>query len=657
MASDSALGCSMTVYQPPHHCRPTIGKFIKKKVFSQDNKPIYKCRKVWREDGGRVEEWRHANLWQELYTRHQDNLSRGFFTPFAHQYRATGEVILDTKELLFQTLENSMVTKKYQIHSFIPESEQEAVPPVEEPSKFPELIDIADNDERSDGGMEKIQQAIKRSRNRIRDVKAGKIYDSTFFEEKKPVEELEPTMVLISLSDLDLLCTIHTQLEPLEQGEAAVEMAGASSSKESVSSQEQSEENASDETSPDEANLTVQFDETDLAIPTLKQFDPAFETLAMKERLKRDQMHFLQCIYDIIILLRNINNRHLRNKKPIPRRILRELKKTYMSRHTQIRFSKMQSQRLSGGDPSSSSTLDNSRRDNARPSVFCGPPKCRRSIHFIGAGSKEKQSHKSCSADQPVKIETWDDLVSTSVQSDLTVGQSQTQIQYSTLRAMARGSMHRNISESPEEKGLPIWLKIASEKSTSVVDKGKPKPDNRIRIVENAQINFNKIKQNEAREVENELSSLERERFMKFKVKLQCFDYLHSGELLAQRQQKMEEEANFITSCPDAEIPPSKWFEELKERTLAIVGKDDSEVNAQLAKVGGYSAMSPKTVNYCKAKLCLLVMSLPAYELLCISMQLALKFVLEKILLGEAKQLVQWIMLRKLPFVIIQHHL
>ena len=38
----------------------------------------------------------------------------------------------------------------------------------------------------------------------------------------------------------------------------------------------------------------------------------------------------------------------------------------------------------------------------------------------------------------------------------------------------------------------------------------KPQQDNRIKIIENAQMNFNKIKKNEAREVENELSRLER---------------------------------------------------------------------------------------------------------------------------------------------------
>ena len=51
-----------------------------------------------------------------------------------------------------------------------------------------------------------------------------------------------------------------------------------------------------------------------------------------------------------------------------------------------------------------------------------------------------------------------------------------------------------------------------------------------------------------------------RERYMKFKVKLACFDDLQPGELVAQRLQKMEKEANFITTCPDVEIPPSKWY-------------------------------------------------------------------------------------------------
>ena len=33
--------------------------------------------------------------------------------------------------------------------------------------------------------------------------------------------------------------------------------------------------------------------------------------------------------------------------------------------------------------------------------------------------------------------------------------------------------MHPNVlSEFAEERGLPIWLKVAGEKTTSVVDKG-----------------------------------------------------------------------------------------------------------------------------------------------------------------------------------------
>ncbi|XP_055954896.1 uncharacterized protein LOC126810631, partial [Patella vulgata] len=78
-------------------------------------------------------------------------------------------------------------------------------------------------------------------------------------------------------------------------------------------------------------------------------------------------------------------------------------------------------------------------------------------------------------------------------------------------------------------------------------------------------------------------------------------------------------------------VIPSKWLEELTERIHNLVGPEESEINVALAHLGQHSQASVKNIPQTKARLCLIVMSLPAYDICKISTQLAITFILEKI--------------------------
>ncbi|XP_050400964.1 uncharacterized protein LOC126817845, partial [Patella vulgata] len=86
------------------------------------------------------------------------------------------------------------------------------------------------------------------------------------------------------------------------------------------------------------------------------------------------------------------------------------------------------------------------------------------------------------------------------------------------------------------------------------------------------------------------------------------------------------------------EVPPSKWFEELQIKIFNTTDAKDADVNSALMQLGRFSQMGVRTVPHCRARLCLLVMSMPAYDLCKISMQLAIRFVLEEILTGQAEE-------------------
>ncbi|XP_060555552.1 uncharacterized protein LOC132716321 isoform X3 [Ruditapes philippinarum] len=203
-------------------------------------------------------------------------------------------------------------------------------------------------------------------------------------------------------------------------------------------------------------------------------------------------------------------------------------------------------------------------------------------------------------------------------------------------------------------KKLPIWLQVAQEKSTVYQDvtQSMPNPET---TVQRCKRNLNKVKRSVQKENEAQLEKIVRERLATFRLKLLALNQEECSPLFEKEILKLDDKKGNVKlfHLENFDVQPSKWYEELKEQTMGMMSSyPQPEIADMLTKLQIYSHMDNKTLSYSKAKLCLLVMSLPAYDICQIYMQKALKFIFENIMLGQDTQLNEWLNHRKIPNVV-----
>lgn len=206
---------------------------------------------------------------------------------------------------------------------------------------------------------------------------------------------------------------------------------------------------------------------------------------------------------------------------------------------------------------------------------------------------------------------------------------------------------------------IPIWQQVAQEKSTTVpvFNKKSKRSPSRDETVERARRNFNNLKSSVQKENNVQLEKMVRERLADFRLKFSALSNEDGAKVLFRQQMQKLAEVVGVNKAhfEHFEVQPSKWYEDLKAMTDAKVSSSflpkTSEV---MTKLQTYAHMDHKTVSYAKAKLCLLTMSLPAYDICHIHMQKAIQFVLENILLGQESQFIEWLDHRKMPYVIVE---
>lgn len=118
-------------------------------------------------------------------------------------------------------------------------------------------------------------------------------------------------------------------------------------------------------------------------------------------------------------------------------------------------------------------------------------------------------------------------------------------------------------------------------------------------------------------------------------------------KLLARRKARQRRE---LYEC---EVNTS-WYKALAEEEYAIVGKKDEEVNALLARIRQHFTMSPTEPKFGKAKMALMVMSLPATAVCHVHVQRALDFLLQRVMQAPRETLALWLATRGLPLVLTQ---
>ncbi|XP_046363043.2 uncharacterized protein LOC124139768 [Haliotis rufescens] len=666
-------------------CTPYINdlvKFVKLNIREPEVQP-FMCKKVWMRNSNHLVEERRNHLWRKHYYRRQNNLSRGYHSvPWEPFQTMGGELVIDTGQLLMQTLSHVLGNKELRKHSHHDMDNQDTLPPVENPPFESKATGSVEAKKFSRAGFEDIMEALQITRARIAAVRAGLPYEEhvRFIENMSRYGEDQPEndMELLSLTDLGLLAMQSRNTRESDQ-DTDLESGGRSSpGKPLLSSSPVDSDNKSPAsvqlgdgedigTSPSICSSELESGSHDNKMIRIA----SLLSREMQERRCRDHIEYLNDIHSVILSLRRMQTRDLRSKTPLSRESLRELMKAYTgterdSRLTQVRFSRNYNRRMSM-DTSMSGDTSSLSQEGGRSSIVSQTPTSRRRSRvgsiFGPLPTPSSRRKTRISEHDYCRVETWDDLISLDEKTGNggTPAAMTPNIILRTLKWSRKTSFVQGDSvDDREAKRQPIWQQVALEKTTGIFTKSKRKQskleDNAL-MVERVKHNMAKLKHNLQIEVDADLQRLERTKMVIFRFKMQCFGDLQPSSLLENHCEHMQDAVELICANPDVEIQPSKWYDELRERTHMKIASNDPDIDEALSKIGRFSQFGVKSILYSKAKLCLLVMSLPAYQVCTISMQAALKFVMEKILVGQEEVLQHWLHQRRLPWVLVRKSL
>ncbi|XP_068706100.1 uncharacterized protein [Montipora foliosa] len=141
----------------------------------------------------------------------------------------------------------------------------------------------------------------------------------------------------------------------------------------------------------------------------------------------------------------------------------------------------------------------------------------------------------------------------------------------------------------------------------------------------------------------NKITRKERETFMK---KFMAFkpSSLYKVDLMRVQQAGRE----VSEECAREDVKPASWYGDLEQEALDLGITSELEVTVWFEKLCLFSIDDVTTIPFVQAKLCLVVQSLPVYELCSLTMMDVLKFLVTKILNSSITAFNDWINHRKL---------
>nr|KAG5710369.1 hypothetical protein BaRGS_009085 [Batillaria attramentaria] len=100
----------------------------------------------------------------------------------------------------------------------------------------------------------------------------------------------------------------------------------------------------------------------------------------------------------------------------------------------------------------------------------------------------------------------------------------------------------------------------------------------------------------------------------------------------------------------NCELP--NWYRVLSDKVQGNVGKQDEEINTLFETTKLHYRLSPTHPKLAKAKLALIVMSMPATTVCQVHVQRSLQFLLHHVMGMPADTLTHWLGIRLLPYVL-----
>ncbi|KAK3087373.1 hypothetical protein FSP39_005161 [Pinctada imbricata] len=683
-----------------------LTKLVREHFRAPESKP-YCWRKVWTKTKNNMIRERSEDLWEQHYIRRMDNMAKGHHSVPWEPYKPVGnDLALSTKDLVLTTMKECL-DDRLNIASLredgFSRSEKRHVtlPPIGAVSKkvvsteVPCRDSVTSVDEDETLGYSNVRCHLKEYDQLIRNVRAGQHYEDYIRNRQESQNrqndntDIDNEMVLMSLTNLQLgLADVTVMEEPdsEESSDTDLMMAGNFKPRRiSVFVNNKKMVLKEDQQLSMESGLNASTIEGINKLMSVKS-----GAVEKKNRLRKDHLEYLRALVILLNSIHNIKSRDLKSKNALKIDVMRMLRKDPVKQE-RAHDSHCRTPCRQKGPTSVTkigSVLDHSPYQNTMAQISEMASKIKRRSIWPG---KQKINFEH------PPVETWEDLINLEtkkgqnfqMQSNIVLkalkwsrrkaligpaGQTDSRASVtmntpdsslnihpsSNLRIrkeLLSSESHRQQFHASAVRKLPIWQMVALDKPMKNEEKRRvtsrsADPDNIVNANRKA---LDKVKHDLQQDTEMEFQRLDREKMAVFKLKYNAFEGM--SPLYEQHLSRIRHPRPTFTSQSvnvTFDVQPSKWYDDLQGKTHSIVGMYDSEVNEVLKKLAKYSTMDNKTIQFSKAKLCLIVMSLPAYEALTIAMQKAIKYVMENILLGEEKQLLEWFKYRKIPYFILE---
>ncbi|XP_029611567.1 uncharacterized protein LOC115195635 isoform X1 [Salmo trutta] len=220
-----------------------------------------------------------------------------------------------------------------------------------------------------------------------------------------------------------------------------------------------------------------------------------------------------------------------------------------------------------------------------------------------------------------------------------------TTIRTTGYKALQSGPRRKVGQREPDGDGdIPPWLLLLLDENTSLEKKTvKPRVDQSVKL-ERAKVQYLNVKKVLNIQIKSGVFEKKKNREGRMRT---LFDALMASKTDAGLSSLL---ASLKSELKEPKSTTGLWFATLQSEATELSGDRDPKYKSILQKISAFQSFSNKRVPYSKEKFCLLVLSMPANQLLQPAMQEALLFLTEKVLLLLPRQLKQWYQYLKLPF-------
>nr|XP_046211011.1 uncharacterized protein LOC124039157 isoform X2 [Oncorhynchus gorbuscha] len=238
--------------------------------------------------------------------------------------------------------------------------------------------------------------------------------------------------------------------------------------------------------------------------------------------------------------------------------------------------------------------------------------------------------------------DVWDTFIG---HQDAAEPSKMTTIRTTGYKALQSGPRRKVGQRDPDGDGdIPPWLLLLLDENTSLEKKTvKPRVDQSA-MLERAKVQYLNVKK--VLNIQVKSGVFEKKKYREERMRT-LFDALMASKTDAGLSSLL---ASLKSELKEPKSTTGLWFATLQSEATELSGDRDPKYNSILQKISAFQSFSNKRVPYSQEKFCLLVLSMPANQLLRPAIQEALLFLTEKVLLLLPRQLKQWYQYLKLPF-------